>query len=148
MTKFDHNKELPIIGWREKLALPELGIKDIRAKIDTGARTSALHAFNIENYFDNGQEMIKFKIHPLHKDAHKTIETRAKLVEYRQVKNSGGHIQLRPVIQTKIQLSIYTWSIELTLTNRDVMGFRMLLGRQAFKNRFLVDVGKSFLHHG
>lgn len=147
MGKLEQKKFLSTIGWREKLALPQLGIEEIKAKIDTGARSSALHAFDIHKFFRNGEEMIKFKVHPRQKESHTTIETEAKLLEYREVRNSGGQIQLRPVIETTAKLGTYQWQIELTLTNRDVMGFRMLLGRQAVRKRFLIDAGKSFLQH-
>lgn len=139
------NKELLIIGWRELVHLPNLGIDSIKAKIDTGARSSALHAFHIENFQCNGKSMIKFYIHPYQRDTQRTVIAEAELLEYRKVRNSGGHIQSRPVIQTIVQLGNKQWSIELTLTNRDVMGFRMLLGRQALRHKFLVDSGQSFL---
>lgn len=136
---------LPIIGWREWLILPELGITHIKAKIDTGARSSALHAFDVHNFVENGQEMVRFKVHPQQKDTHHTIIAQAKLLEHREVRNSGGHAQVRPVIETMVNLGGEQWLIELTLTNRDVMGFRMLLGRQAVRQRFLVDPGKSYV---
>lgn len=138
--------ELPLIGWREYLALPILGIDKIKVKIDTGARTSALHALHIHTYKEKGQEMVKFQVHPIQRETHTTIACTAPLLEYRHVTNSGGHSQLRPVIITPVKLGIYQWNIELTLTNRDVMGFRMLLGRQAVKNRFLIDSGQCFLN--
>jgi hypothetical protein len=139
------HKELLIIGWRELVHLPDLGINSIKAKIDTGARSSALHAFHIQNFQRNGKSMIEFHIHPYQRDTQRTVIAEAELLEYRKVRNSGGHIQSRPVIQTKVQLGNKQWSIELTLTNRDVMGFRMLLGRQAIRHKFLVDSGQSFL---
>lgn len=145
MSKLTTTSELPIIGWRETLALPELGIETIKAKIDTGARSSALHAFDLDTFTENDQEMVNFKVHPYQKDSHTAIIATAKLLEYRKVTNSGGHAQVRPVIRTRIKLGKYQWQIELTLTNRDVMGFRMLLGRQAIKKRFLIDSSKSFL---
>ena len=134
-----------IIGWREIIALPKLGIPEIKAKIDTGARSSALHAFNIQNFTQDGQEMVRFQVHPYQKDTHQTITATAELLEYREVKNSGGHIQNRPVIQTVVELGGKQWEIELTLTNRDLMGFRMLLGRQAVRSHFLVDARRSFI---
>jgi hypothetical protein len=138
-------ENIPIIGWREWLDLPDLHIQAIKAKIDTGARSSALHAFNIESFTRNGIEMLRFQVHPYQKDAHFTITAEAPLLEWRTVKNSGGHSQERPVICTQIHLGEARWPIELTLTNRDVMGFRMLLGRQAIRRRFLVHPGRSFL---
>ncbi len=137
---------MPIIGWREQLALPDLGISEVKAKIDTGARSSALHAFDVETFNSNGKRMVRFKVHPYQRDAHRTVTAEAELLDQRQVRNSGGQTQVRPVIETTVELNGDRWSIELTLTNRDVMGFRMLLGRQAVRRRFLVDAGRSFLH--
>lgn len=145
MRKSKNSTDLDIIGWRENLDLPQLNIQNIKAKIDTGARSSALHTFDVDIYTLNDQKMVKFKVHPYQKDTHTTIEASAPLLEYRKVTNSGGHSQVRPVIKTMINLGKYQWEIELTLTNRDVMGFRMLLGRQAVKNRFLIDSGRSFV---
>ena len=145
MSKSTKPPELPIIGWREHLKLPQLGIETIKAKIDTGARSSALHAFDVHTFIHNNKEIVKFKVHPYQKNIQTTIIAEAELLEYRKVINSGGHAQVRPVIETMVKLGKYEWKIELTLTNRDVMGFRMLLGRQAVKKRFLIDSGKSFL---
>ena len=138
-------KQLSVIGWREILALPNLNIDRIKAKIDTGARTSALHAFNCQEFKRGDKTMIRFEIHPLQRNHKQTIAAEAELLEYRKVTSSGGHAQIRPVILTTIQLGEHQWQVELTLTNRDVMGFRMLLGRQAVRDRFAVDPGKSYL---
>ena len=138
-------KELAIIGWRETLTLPDLGIEKIKAKIDTGARTSALHAFNCQEIEQNNQKIIRFAVHPIQRDNKQTILAEAKLLEYRKITNSGGQAQVRPVILSTIVLGKHQWQVELTLTNRDVMGFRMLLGRQAVRDRFFVDPGRSFL---
>lgn len=139
-------EQLPIIGWREHVALPDLGISEVKAKIDTGARSSALHAFDVEIFERDGKPMARFKVHPYQRDAQRTVTAEAELLDQRLVRNSGGQTQLRPVIQTTVKLDGYAFPIELTLTNRDVMGFRMLLGRQAVRDRFLVDAGRSFLH--
>ncbi len=141
----EQHQQLPIIGWREWLDLPELGIKQIKAKIDTGARSSALHAFEVHPFQQQGEEWVRFKVHPYQRDSHSTVIAQAKLIEHRHVRNSGGHAQLRPVIQTMINLGQEHWPIELTLTNRDVMGFRMLLGRQAIRHRFWVDPAHSYV---
>ena len=141
----DHLHHDLIIGWREIITLPQLGIEQIKAKIDTGARSSALHAFSIKQIESNGKQIIRFQVHPIQRNNQITISTEAELLGYRQVRNSGGIAQLRPVIMTEIELGEKQWSIELTLTNRDVMGFRLLLGRQAVRNKFLVDPGGSFL---
>jgi hypothetical protein len=142
--------ERSIIGWRECLDLPDLGIEGIKAKIDTGARSSALHAFHLEPLEKSDRTLIRFHVHPHQRDSHHTIVATAELLEWRQVKNSGGHSQLRPVIRTSVRLGGRQWAIELTLTNRDVMGFRMLLGREALRKGFLVHPGRSFLisHQG
>jgi hypothetical protein len=139
-------QQLPIIGWREHLALPELGIQEVKAKIDTGARSSALHAFDVETFECDGRRMVRFKVHPYQRDTYHTVTAVAELLDQRQVRNSGGQAQVRPVIQTTVELNGDRWLIDLTLTNRDVMGFRMLLGRQAVRKRFLVDAGRSYLH--
>lgn len=137
-------EQLPIIGWREWVSLPDLDIKSIKAKIDTGARSSAIHAFDIKPFFSGGKQKVHFKVHPYQKNSSKTITAEAYVIDERKVRNSGGASELRFVIQTTIKLKEFQWPIELTLTNRDVMGFRMLLGRQAIRKRFLMDPGKSF----
>lgn len=136
---------LPVIGWREQLALPELGIPEVKAKIDTGARSSALHVFDLEAFQEDGRMRVRFKVHPYQRDTDRTVLAQAELIDQRAVRNSGGYAQLRPVIQTLVELGEFAFPIELTLTNRDKMGFRMLLGRQAVRRRFLVDAGQSFL---
>lgn len=133
------------IGWREWVALPDLGIAQVKAKIDTGARSSTLHAFDIEIGEQQNQAIVRFKVHPLQRNYHQVITAEAELLDERYVRNSGGQAQLRPVIVTTVKIGPYQWPIELTLTNRDAMGFRMLLGRQALRHRFLVDSGHSFL---
>lgn len=138
-------ENLSIIGWRELVSLPKLGIPEIKAKIDTGARSSALHAFAIETFTLDGKPMVHFKVHPYQRDTERTIITEAELLDYRTVRSSNGKAQLRPVIETVVQLGEKQWPIELTLTNRDAMGFRMLLGRQALRKIWLVDSGKSFV---
>ncbi|MGH2412214.1 MAG: ATP-dependent zinc protease family protein, partial [Microcystaceae cyanobacterium] len=142
-----NDKHLPVIGWREWLTLPDLGMTTIRAKIDTGARSSALHAFELDPFSYKGKEMIAFKVHPKQRDT-STITAEAEILDKRKIRNSGGHTELRFVILTSVELSEYCWTIELTLTNRDLMGFRMLLGRQAIRRRFLVNPSKSYLLGG
>jgi hypothetical protein len=113
----------------------------IKAKADTGARTSALHAYDIEVQGD----IVYFKVHPVQDDTKKVVHCSATLIDQRFVRSSAGRETLRPVIETDIEVSGRRWSIELTLAPRDLMGFRMLIGRQALKGRVLVDPGKSFL---
>lgn len=133
-----------VIGWREWVGLPDLGIKKIKAKVDTGARSSSLHAYDIEQFTRNDKAWVRFKVHPVQRKNEKVIETEAEVLEFRSVRSSSGKAALRPVILTNIELLDTTWSVELTLANRDEMGFRMLLGREAFRGRFFVDAGKSY----
>ena len=137
-------KEKKIIGWREWVCFPSLGIPFIKAKVDTGARTSSLHAYHIEYFKKNGQDWVRFKVHPEQRSTSKVITAEAELHDERLVKSSSGHQSKRPVIITKISLVGEEWPIEITLANRDEMGFRMLLGRQGFRDHMLVDAGKSY----
>ena len=136
--------QLPVIGWREWVALPGFGIKAIKVKVDTGARSSALHAFAMHPFKRKGEDWVRFEIHPKQRKSTGTMTVEAKVLEYRNVRSSSGKVSLRPVIVTEIKLNGQTWPIELTLASRDEMGFRMLLGREAVRNRFLVDPGRSF----
>lgn len=133
------------IGWREWLALPDLNIPHIKAKIDTGARTPALHAFSVDAAKRGNDWFARFKVHPYQgrKDIIKTCE--AQIIDRRMITDSGGHREQRYVILTRVVMGEFEWPVEMTLTNRDVMKFRMLLGRTALKPRFLVDSGRSYL---
>nr|WP_083602514.1 RimK/LysX family protein [Hydrococcus rivularis] len=108
-------------------------------------KKSALHAIHVEPFEQEGKKMVRFQVHPYQRDSHFTVSAQAQLLEWRQVRNSNGDAQLRPVIQTAIKLGELQWTIELTLTNRDVMGFRMLLGREGVRRRFWVNPGRSYL---
>lgn len=141
-------QELSTIGWREWLALPDLGIGRIKAKVDTGARSSSLHAFEVEVTGEGKHPWIHFKVHPIQRDSVTIVQCKARLHEYRYVKSSSGHRELRPIIRTAILLEDETWPIELTLTSRDEMGFRMLLGREAIRGRFVVDPNRSYRCRG
>jgi len=145
MKKPRSRRPLPVIGWREWVALPELGISWIKAKVDSGARTSALHAFDIEYGNRGGAPYVRFKVHPLQRNQRKTVISEAPLLERRQVKSSSGHLSLRPVIVTPVQVMGQTLELEITLAARDAMGFRMLLGRQAIRGKFVIDAGRSYL---
>lgn len=136
---------LILIGWREWVALPDLDIPRIKAKIDTGARTSALHAFSIETLKAKNKSRVQFKIHPRQKDEQTVIICETDIVDERWVTDSGGHRELRYVIKTPVVLGKLRWVIEITLTNRDTMGFRMLLGRTAMHHRLAVDPSHSYL---
>ena len=133
-----------VIGWREWVELPDLGIRKIKAKIDTGARSSSLHAFDVRTVERDGKQFAQFKVHPLQRNTKKTVTCEAEILEFRTVKSSSGHSQKRPVILTTIEVLGEEWQIEVTLANRDEMGFRMLLAREAVRGRFLVDAGISF----
>jgi hypothetical protein len=135
----------PVIGWREWVELPDLGVPSIKAKIDTGARSSSLHAFEIDRYQANGLEMVRFTIHPRQRRRLSTSPVEAQLHAEKVVRNPGGRQELRPVIRTTIVWNGVAFEADLNLTRRDEMGFRMLLGRQAIRRRFLVDPGRSFL---
>lgn len=135
-----------IAGWREWVAFPDLGIEKIKAKIDTGARSSALHAYNIECYTTkNGKLRAKFIVHPIQKNNKDIIKCHADVIDQRYVKSSSGQKELRTTILTNLKIGENSWPIELTLTNRDSMGFRLLIGRTALKRKFLVDPQRSFL---
>jgi hypothetical protein len=134
-----------IVGWREWLVLPELNVPSIKAKIDTGARTSALHAFEVELFQREGVRMVRFKIHPEQRSLHPTIPAEAELVDERAVRSSSGRSEMRPVIRTTARLFEVDFPLEVTLTSRDAMGFRMLVGRQALRKRFVVDPARSYV---
>ncbi len=134
-----------VIGWREWIQLPELGVPRIKVKVDTGARSSCLHAFNVEVVQEADRQIVHFDIHPLQNSIAGTVRASAELIEYRVVRSSSGHEELRPVIRTLVALGEIAWPIEVTLTNRDQMGFRMLLGRRAIATRYRVDPAKSFV---
>lgn len=125
--------------------MPELGIEKIKVKVDTGARTSALHAFDLESFSREGEDWVRFLVHPLQRNLHSEVKVEAPLVEERWVRSSTGKATLRPVVRTTATLGEVSWPIELTLVRRDLMGFRMLLGRQAVRNRFLIHPGRSYL---
>lgn len=138
-------KELITIGWREWVGLPELGVDRLKVKVDTGARTSSLHAFDLEFFRKGKKDMVSFEIHPEQRSSKKSIRVEIPVHEHRVVKPSSGHEEERAVIITTLKLYGLEWPVELNLTRRDAMGFRMLLGRQAIRGMFLVDPGRSYL---
>ena len=131
-----------IIGWCEWVSLPGLGIPAIRAKLDTGAKTSALHAWDPEPCEVGGEPGLRFRTQAVADGAPLTCE--AALLDRRWVANSGGMRELRYVITTRLAVGGESWAIELTLTQRHAMGFRMLVGREAMRGRLVVDPAQSY----
>ncbi len=136
-------KPLMLVGWREWAKLPGLEIPLIKVKIDTGAKTSAMHAYDINIVKSGGRDFAEFIIHPLQKNDVICRRTRAEIVGMRIIKSSNGHKEERIVIRSPIQIGDHSWEIDITLTNRDIMHHRMLLGRTAMEN-ILVDPTKSY----
>ena len=134
-----------LLGWRDWVGLPDLGIHRIKAKVDTGARTSALHAFQVEPYTDNGVQKVNFRLHPFKRDLDIVADCHADVLDSRSVRDSGGHQEQRWVIRTMVEVGAYSWPIEMTLTSREDMLFRMLLGRTAMAGRCMVNPELSFL---
>lgn len=132
-----------LIGWQEWCSLPELNIKYIKAKIDTGARTSALHAYNIKEFSRNGIKVLRFDIYPLQGSQDTIIKAEARVLDKRYVMSSNGHKENRYVILTPLELNGFTWDIQLTLSNRDPLRFRMLLGREALSRHCIIDPSRS-----
>jgi len=140
----DGSAPLVIIGWREWVSLPQFGIRHIKAKIDTGARSSSLHAFEIEPYEFDGKTMVRFDVHPVQRRDDISIRCQAPLYDIRSVRSSSGAVSTRFVILSLVSWMGETWPVELTLADRSEMGFRMLIGREAIRGRMLVDPGRSY----
>lgn len=133
---------VPIVaGWREWAALPDLGIPWIKVKLDTGARTSALHAFDL---VELAGDRVRFSVHPWQESDADPVTVECDVHDRRVVRSSSGHTQERIVVLTAIELAGRTVQAEVTLSNRDQMGFRMLIGREALRQGFVVDPARSF----
>lgn len=143
MSRAGGIKSKMIIGWREWCSLPDLGLLGIEAKIDTGARTSSLHAFKPRRFIRNGEPWVRFYVHPVRRHRVPEIACEARIVDKRAVTSSNGKSEKRLVIETTLTLGVHHFHTELTLTNRDEMGYRMLIGRQSLRRRFVVDPGLS-----
>lgn len=134
------------LGWREWCALPELGIPAIKAKVDTGAKTSALHTFRIESFEVGGKPYVRFWVHPLQKNDALVLECTAPIKDEREVSDSGGHKEMRYIIETPMVIGDKTRLIEMSLTNRDTMRFRMLLGRRSMGAQTVIEPAASYLN--
>ena len=144
ISKRKRSVEKKLIGWREWLALPDLGIDNIKAKVDTGARTSAIHAFNIREIEKHGRPHVEFSVHPVQRRREPVVQSCAEILEKRLITSSNGSKSLRYIIKTQLKLGDETWPIEMSFAKRDQLGFRVLLGRQAIRKRCIVDAGVSY----
>ncbi len=133
------------IGWREWVGLPEWGVDSMKAKIDTGARTSALHAFDLEFFERDDAEWVRFGVHPWQQSDGDSVVVEALRLDHRTVTSSSGTTSERPVVAATLVLGGREITAEITLTRRDEMGFRMLVGREALEQGFMVDPGASYL---
>jgi hypothetical protein len=138
-------RRLHTLGWREWVALPDLEIAAVKAKLDTGARSSALHAFFVERFREGSEERVRFGMHPLQNRSDPEVICEADLLDEREVVDSGGHREVRCFIRTRVSLAGETWEIEASLTDRETMRYRMLLGRRALAGRAVVDPSLSYL---
>lgn len=134
-----------VIGWREWVGLPDLGLANLKAKVDTGARTSALCAHDIERI---GDSRVRFTVHPRQRDTTTVVTAEADIVDERSVRSSSGLVELRLVVRTSLQIGVHRFDAEFTLTDRTSLGFRVLLGREALRRRFIVDPGSSYRFGG
>ena len=138
-------KPPPALGWREWVGLPEHGLEWVKAKVDTGARTSSLHAAGLHTFELENREWVRFSIYPWQRSTTDAIQIEARVLDRRRVRSSSGTTERRPVVVLPVRMGNKIYDVEFTLTRRDEMGFRMLLGRQALRGRFLVDTGRSYL---
>ena len=134
-----------ILGWREWVALPSLGIESIKAKVDTGARTSSLHALNLRSFRDKGAPWARFDVMPLQSNESPVLACQAPVCDHREIRKSNGNTDMRVVVAMSIEVAGNEWPLEVTLTNRRDMRFRMLLGRTALSGHALVDPRRSFM---
>ena len=134
-----------VTGWREWVSLPGIEMPWIKAKIDTGARTSSLHAFEIVEFTKDGADWVRFGVHPWQFSDDDASVIELPVHDRRDVRSSSGHVEHRPVVKTALQIVGITVDAELTLTDRAQMGFRMLVGREALRHGFVVDAAASFV---
>ncbi len=134
-----------VLGWREWISFDSWSVPYVKAKVDTGARTSSLHAFGVESFERDDTEWVRFEVHPWQRSERDPVMVEAPLLDRRSIKSSTADVQNRPVVTASVLIAGVASDIEITLTNRDEMGFRMLLGREAIRDQFLVDPGRSYL---
>lgn len=141
-------KAKTIIGWRECIGLPDFGVDQIKAKIDSGAKTSSLHAFKPRRFKRDGEDWVRFVVHPKRRKKSGAVVCEAKIIDIRSVTSSNGVRERRIFIATRFKLGPYIFPVEVSLANRDEMGYRMLVGRQALKERFIVDSSHAYTFGG
>ncbi len=134
-----------LAGWREWVCLPDIDVPWIKAKLDTGARSSAIHAFDISEHERDGETWVHYWVHPWQRSAEDAAEVWSRVHDRREVRSSSGHIEERYVVTMTIQMVGRPVTAELTLSRRDEMGFRMLIGREALRQGYVVDPGRSYL---
>ncbi len=144
-SQTDESQSGDVIGWREWVTLPDLGLEWTKAKIDTGARSSAIDATDLEIVEVDGRSHARFVVHPWQASDADPVFNEVPIIDQRSVRSSNGQMEFRPVIRTSVILGAHHWTIDLTLTSRDGMGFRMLLGREALRRRVRIDPGHSYL---
>ncbi|MFP4007333.1 MAG: ATP-dependent zinc protease [Spirulinaceae cyanobacterium] len=145
MKSSQSSEQLPVIGGREYLALPDFKISSIEAKIDLTTRSSVLHAFELEYFEQDTMSAIRFKIYPQQNDSQTVVQATARVIKKQEVRDAEGNVQLSPIIQTWVSLAGKEWPIELILTDCDIDNFRLALGRKALRRRFSVDPSLSFV---
>jgi hypothetical protein len=149
MAGSDTGSESPpshtVAGWREWVGLPGLGVPWVKAKLDTGARSSALHAFDVEEIERDGEAWVRYVVRPWQRSDEDQVRVESRVLDRREVRSSSGHAEERYVVSMDVSISGRVVAAEVTLSNRDEMGFRMLIGREALRGGFLVDPGRSYL---
>jgi hypothetical protein len=149
MAGSDTGSESPpshtVAGWREWVGLPGLGVPWVKAKLDTGARSSALHAFDVEELERDGETWVRYAVRPWQRSDEDLVTAESRVLDRRAVRSSSGHAEERYVVSLDVTIGGRTVAAEVTLSNRDEMGFRMLIGREALRGGFLVDPGRSYL---
>lgn len=139
-----HGAGRGVVGWREWVGLPGLGVEWLKAKVDTGARTSSLHAFALREFDRDGSAWVRFEVHPWQRSSSGAVEVELPVHDRREVRSSTGHVQERLVVMLDLRLLDRVVPAEVTLTRRDEMGFRMLIGREVLRQGFLVDSAASY----